>query len=426
MKKTKRLIAVILALVFALSALAIPASAKTLTTSKHYDTLTVIGDSVGAGYGLCDDDSNPFTLENFINMHAGDRVEGSYPDLVAKAVGAKTLYNESREGYSAGTFLRMLDPEYEEYCAQPENYLERFYTECGFIMNKLWHYDDLQNQKVTLADHVKAADCVIIQLGSNDIGQYGAGAYMFKALYYAYGMEFQPALTALKGEFNAITTLDQLVSMVGGVSTLEEEVNQAEQMFFRNYDKLVKKIRELNPNADIYVVGMYNSFKDDEPQDNALRQYLSNIDEGVLADVKTYMTKTSKYRNVVNYVDAPDVEYYSYNEFGSLEYLINFLIFLHPTHQGHEYIANQIIYKMNGGNTATRINRQNYRRLVRSNGVWGVYKSNGDLYTSYTGVAVRNGKYYYVRHGVWASEFSGIIHVATGSYNVKNGRITSI
>lgn len=422
-KRFRQLAAVIMLVAIAVSALSIECFAATLKSKKQYKTYTVIGDSVASGYGLSDDDVNPATVSNLINLRGGARVPGSYPDLVAKAVNCKTLYNEAREGYSAGTFLRMIDPEYEEYVSRPENYLERFYSECGYFMEKVYHYEDLQQQKKTIVNHIKAADIITVNLGSNDVGQYGMMAPVFKTLYYSFGMAYQPALTALQGKFQPITSLDQFFRMVGHYDVPMTEVNNAKAMFLRNYDRLIKRIRELNPKADIYVIGVFDSFKDDEPQDMQVRQAIQKMDDQLVADFKEYATKQSPYRKTIKYVDVPDVEYYSYQQFFSPEYFLKFLVSVHPTHAGHSYIANQIITRINGKNPATRINTESYRQLDKRDGTWGVWKTNGDLYTSFTGVAVRSGRYYYVKNGIWQGSYTGRITVATGSYQVTKGRV---
>ncbi len=420
-KTSKKIIALVALLALVVSLFPIQAFAKTLTSKKHYDTYTIIGDSIASAYGL-PEDSNYKSLDAFGFRH-GKIIDGSYPDLVAKAVGAKHVYNEAREGYTAASILRMISPEFDAYCAQPEHYLDRFFSELSTAIPKMSDPIDIQNQKHSIVNHIKKSDIITINLGSNDTGLYGIMAPLFKLQYYTYGMAAQPAATAVKKQFNAIKTPEQFWQMVGGIKDLDTEYEEGFQRFETWYDFLIKRIRELNPTADIYVLGMTNCFRDDDPQDNALRKQLSEKNDNSVRRFRNYATKVSKYRDQIHYVNVYDTESLNADQFGTIPYLAFFLTHVHPSYAGHEYMANQIITAINGGRPDSRINDAPYRTLQKKNGQWAVWHTNGNLFDSFTGVAVRGNKYYYVKDGKWQNTYNGNIKVPTGSFSVRNGQV---
>ena len=99
--------------------------------------------------------------------------------------------------------------------------------------------------------------------------------FFLRSEYYVYGMAAQPALSALKGKLSLATSLDDLIQMFGGtyadIFTKEEEYLQ---LFKKNMDRMIRAIRQLNPTAEIYYVGMYNTFEYAEPEDDAIRDFL--------------------------------------------------------------------------------------------------------------------------------------------------------
>lgn len=420
-KSTKRLTAILVLLAMIATLVPVSVLAKT-QKNKHYDTYTVIGDSIASAYGLTED-GNYKSPEAFQFRH-GKVVDGSYVDLVSKAIGAKHVYNEAREGYTAAWVTRMISPEFDAYCSQPEHYLDRFFSELCVALPKMSDPLDIEEQKKTIVDHIKKSDCITINLGSNDTGLYGIMAPLFKLQYYTYGMAAQPAATAVKNQFNAIKTPDQFWKMVGGIKDLDTEYEEGFQRFETWYDFLIKRIRELNPKADIYVLGMTNCFRDDDPQDNALRKQLADKNDNSVRRFREYATKKSAYRNEITYVNVYDTESLNADEFGSIPYLSFFLTHVHPTYAGHEYMAKQILTAMNGGRPDARINDASYRTMQKKNGQWGVYNSHGTLYDSFTGLGVKNGKYYYVKDGKYQPNFTGTIKVPTGTFQIKQGQMT--
>ncbi|MDO5453083.1 MAG: hypothetical protein Q4F20_05000, partial [Eubacteriales bacterium] len=97
----------------------------------------VIGDSIAAGYGMHPVNGSPDDLSNQFTLHHGELVDGTYPKLVSEAIGATTTVNTARESFTTTNYLRMIDHEYDVEMTYPQNYYERFLSECTSIMPKV-------------------------------------------------------------------------------------------------------------------------------------------------------------------------------------------------------------------------------------------------------------------------------------------------
>jgi len=352
MKNTlKRMSAVLLVLTVLLTVCLVPAAAATKLTKckKTYKNYCIIGDSVASGYALTED-LDPYAYEHQQYHPHNDIPDGSYPQLVSKAIKAKSVYKLAREGWSVPNVLRLIDPEYDKELARPENYYTRFVTEYMY-----WNHayncnnpdtEDLDYLKKTAVDGIKNADIITINLGNNDIFTNAALDGYIRTLYYSYGMASQPGLTMMKDCYTPITTVDQVVQMVGSYKDLLTLVDENFEKYKVNYDKLVGRILEINPDADIYVIGMYNLFGQEEPK-SELQQFLEDKNLEVMAELKQLYTKDSKYADKVTYVPVPDTEVWPTSPMYSVDYYTNFFVHFHPDYNGHRYMANQIIKTIN-------------------------------------------------------------------------------
>jgi len=421
MKKTFRMaVSMLLVLVMALSVCLVPAFAATgVRTSKNqYNTYLVIGDSIAAGYGLNCQEDDPYTWGNQMAVHHGEIVPNSYASLVSKATGSNVI-NSARESFTASVYLRMLDPEYEEWICQPENYYDRFLSEVAYFTPKAFMgTDDIPELQENMVQYVKEADVITINLGNNDIVTNSMMDAMYRTLYYAFGMEMQPVMTALRGEFQMIDSLTDLFSMVGSYQLYSSAVETNTKKYKQNYERLIKRIYELNPAVELYYLGMYNSFAEVEPQDDAIVSWLRTDGDRLAKELKTFVTKQSKYRNKVNFVDVSDAEVWPTDTVYSPQFMMAFVLHSHPDFNGHRYIANQIIASMNKNGKGNSM-----PSLTKKNGTWGVYNKDGSLRSTYIGLAKKsNGTVYYIRNGKIAGSYSGIISWHSKQYYIKSGR----
>ena len=307
----------------------------------------VIGDSIAAGYGMHPVNGSPDDLSNQFTLHHGELVEGTYPKIVSEAIGATTTVNTARESFTTTNYLRMIDPEYEVSLTYPENYYERFLSECTSIMPKvLGGFSDLPVLKENMVKYIEDADVITIGIGNNDTFTAALLGPVFRTLYYSYGMAGQVPLTMLHGHLNAVTSVEQLVEMAGGYADIFTELARRVVIYEQNYDRLIKRILEINPDVDLYYVGMYNTFADVQPADSELVMQFRGQGDELSATLKNYVTKTSPYAKRVHYVNVGHVEVWPSVPVDNVMFYMTFLIHCHPDYTGHRQIANQIIKSM--------------------------------------------------------------------------------
>jgi len=323
-------------------------AAGTVKSKRHFDNYVIIGDSIAAGYGLNGMIKDfPYTPDNQMTWAGDTVVEGSYPQIVSDAIGAKKVTKLAREAYIAPNILRLIDPEYDAELCKPENYYERFVSECTYMIANPIEPAETERLKVVAVDAISTADVITINLGNNDTFTCALMDPIYRSLYYSYGMAAQPAMTALRGNYVAPKSVDQLISMVGSYKDLFTKLDENTKKFEKNYDRMIKRIRELNPDCEIYVIGMYNLFAQAEPQGGMIQSLLEEENEKLSNELKDYFTVRSKYKKEIYYVDVYNTKVWDNFPLYTPLYYMCIMMGSHPDFEGHQYMANQIIKTMN-------------------------------------------------------------------------------
>jgi len=414
-------VAVIMLVVMALSALSLSSFAATekLHSSKRtVNTICYIGDSIGAGYGL---DGDIDALSTQLSMHNGELVEGSYPYLVSKAVNAKHSYNLCREMWTIYCWLRLLDPEYEEWINQPENWQFRWLTEINVAALEFFASPDYENLKVNAQNYIKKADVVTVNLGANETGTNASMSYLYKTLYYMGGLALTPALIYKEdGTINFPTSIEQVISMVGGYKAYNDELAQGVEDFKEAYDMLIERIYELNPDIEVYTIGMYNMFRDADPQQDNVQLYLANAAYNTTTSINSYLRSGSKWAKKTHFVDVTETTVYPSESIYSTGYIMHFVTRCHPNAAGHKHMANQIIDAINGNA------KVDMPVIKKGSEGWGYYNQNNNLCTYYNGLGKNSkGTVYVLKNGVINSSFSGYYGFKGKTYYIKKGKLQS-
>ena len=74
---------------------------------------------------------------------------------------------------------------------------------------------------------------------------------------------------------------------------------------------------------------------------------------------------------------------------------------------------------------SVQVKNRAVQKLTKKDGKWGVYKSNGELDTSYTGLARNENGTYYVKNGRVSRDTTGIITFNSSKYYIKKGKLQS-
>ena len=287
MKHTKKLIALITTLVLLLTTATLTSQAKTPQYKKHVS----FGDSVAVGFG-------PYNYTN----RGFSRVDFAFPALVSDSLNAE-LVPLSRTGFRTQELRAMLDDTYKG-----DDYL--------FKLGKDITPELISKYKPIFKQQAQQADLITIQIGMND-------AF---------------ALAKRKFEENPNNTplavAEAIDAMWYGYTNFRE-----------NWDAITGKLLQLNPNAKIIVVGMYNPIKEIKLTDVNLIK-LGQAADAITLAYNTYMQSQSKHADDYTYVDISDVELFTQPAILTSG-LDTTTIDVHPTKNGHKYIAQQILKALN-------------------------------------------------------------------------------
>ncbi len=347
-RNMKKLVAVLVAMVMMMTCLGVGAFAfwGHNGVSRTADTMVVLGDSIASGYGLNCDGVNPYTVDNQMARGNGQFIQGSYAQIVADELQVKNRYNYSRDMFRSEEVRRLIDPEYEAEVQLYENSQERFISDAVCMVADCQPEQFVQ-MSMEVQQTIPQADIIVLNFGNNDGGTYGFVAPFFKTMYYTYGLGLETATAAMKNQLQMLTSLDQYMKLIGGYADYMTEMENGKQNFFKNYDAIIARLRQMNPTAEIYFMGLYDCFKDVNPQDNEIRQFLSTNAVAYDEALANYVQYQSPWANEVTFVDNRNTEMWETADLLTPQYFINFLISVHPNFNGHRQMAMNLLNAIN-------------------------------------------------------------------------------
>lgn len=341
-KLAKRLLAVVMALAMTSTALCLNVFAATKATVKHYDNVVSLGDSIAAGFSLPD-----------YRAKAGDRycigktrIEGSYPAIVADAVKAKKYTPLASPGFRSNEVRFLLCNDYES-----DFVTKKWVKTLSHIDEN--SYEGLKVQRPEYQNAVKNADLVMLDIGFNDTWLPVMG--VIQDILYDGDPNNEVLQENKQGQTTGVNpsyTLDDLmtdlriifsvpkysgefVEQIGKIATLSD--------YTANYEAIVKRIYELNPDVTIVAVSTYNPFRD-WPESWA--QPLKKAAQSLLYDKMNAQKKdyAKQYGSQFLYADVSNVPHLNHESFADVMATGSMAMWdPHPTAEGHQYIANQII-----------------------------------------------------------------------------------
>lgn len=446
-KRTVKLFSLLLAVMMLLSAVSLSVFAE---GRYKYKKVTLIGDSIAtalrmewrgegappaeiAQYYKYNESSGTWTRTGATH---GAWVENSYPARVVRGVGLSEndLYNYGREAFSSIEFRRLLDATYtpgEEDMPISEGLFAAYGAD-------LQGHDLAYMQKQVKKD-LANSQLVLVGMGSNDIFSYALSHYG----YVTAGLESTPltkaqkqALEAIDGVVSKLVAEGQIaeawakiISTAKTVNALEETllvmvkaIMQGVQKFIQNWDQIINKIHEYNPDATVMAVGLFNAtgglyLTDDIKLD--VGQIMAPIFDIMNAHMQSYAKKTGYY----TYVDATKTDHPAWpsalaivQDTSMLMYYM--MICTHPTYDGQQYIAEQILKALPEADKVPE-------RWVRKNpkdGNWYLYDGDRIDY-SYTGIAKNENGWWRIENGKVNFKANGVYKNENGWWYVKNGYV---
>ena len=431
MRKTRKILAALLAMVMAMSVFCLTAFAG---EKKTYTAYTFFGDSVTAAAGLPSYYTffvyNPETGK-YEGTAEGQRVLGSYPDLVAQGVGInnglENYYNESHSGWRTSEVRELLDPDYYNDDGEVAKALSLAMANGKAIA-------DPQNPELRedVREEIAASDLITLDLGSNDIqlpiimtlysvlnptASEDYKAWMIEKLLQKYGSASE-----------LINNLAQTVASLHGVEFALEQIAKATltglHKFNTNYPVIIDKILEINPTADIYVIGLYNPLSDTLISED-LPIKIGKILDPMIQGMNLYLSQLNPARGHYTYVDAFNTAVLGTINVSELftggglsaEGMGEYTLYVHPSLEGHAYIADQVLKAIPDKPAVLN-------GIVKGeDGRWALYRNN-KVVTSATGIYQNEKGWWRVKDGYVDFEANGIYQNALGWWKTTNGKVT--
>lgn len=364
----KKIIASIMALAMLLLSLSTLAFAEATETGKlvsdddvlfegsmtyeqsKYRTITALGDSASSGYGLPDYE----TKSHGKLVVYGARVDGAYPDLLAKAYGAEKLYAYGVSGIRSSELRFLLDDTYQGDELLNEGVM-------GTLSEGEITPAKLDALRPAYQSAVAEADLITLDLGFDDIwlptiatiydqaGNTRPDDFSIAESVKKYG----PELVVGSNVMHYLASwLTQPINWVPFWLQWDKTVLQFLHDFYLNYEQILKSIYMLNPDVEIVALGCYNPctgwslcYRGDNAIENILQVYFDYVN----AEKAKY---TGIYRDY-HYVEERDIDLV--NTKYTLPLYENLTMDdsgfnPHPTAYGHQQIANLVLTELGDSN----------------------------------------------------------------------------
>ena len=315
-----RLLSALLILVMLFGILSVGANAATMDNVRHYDTYVCLGDSIAEGFGPDNQD--------YVGLK---RCPFAYHSFVADAVTADQFLPMARPGGSTSEVLYFLD----NTIAYDKSYFRIPVDEATG-----------EALRIQIQDAVKKADLITLNVGSNDIFTttlFAVAAVLYADTeipediqnmidnYGAYGQAFQEL-------FLRASKLNRIPEVI---RTFRETLTAAYQQFRVNWNKICKCIYELNPDVTLVAVGFFNPVKSLRLSGDSLE--IGQMMDSIALMMNAFVRFNADYSNQYLYADVYNTECYDLLPVDDPNFAATMVPNVHPTHDGHKYMAEQII-----------------------------------------------------------------------------------
>ncbi|MBQ7639132.1 MAG: hypothetical protein IJS90_09560 [Clostridia bacterium] len=360
----KKTLALVLALSLLVPVFGVCSSAATKETVRQYGQeggYLAIGDSISRGCGaegfyIDEDGSYMPDGEGQYGLYHLRNVQGCVPYQIAEAVGcvapmdmtdqSATYWPFTYPGMTTAVTLDLLGVD-DGYTDTKLNYayykdmLNYFGYEGSFNgVRERDYYDPATDGKCgNIIELIRRADLITVQLGMCDI------------FYRAYRIVSNGGMLADGMSFD----LSSPEAIKALVETAIGEIKNGFENFKAQYPLLLAKIVELNPDADIVIVGAFNLVNQLTITDDLLApigSIISTITESMNA---LYRQWAKEYG--VRYADIANTETQATeNDWALLgDFKDNTFTGTHPTQKGYDYIVRQILAQLPPEDTDTNI-----------------------------------------------------------------------
>ena len=345
MKRSSKILAILLSVLMTLSLVSLPvfAADDPYAALKEGVGYVAIGDSFTRGYGAGTNWQDEIYLNDSYGNYECRNVGGSYPNLIAEAFGLDTpadirdtsakMWPLAHDAVSTAYVLDLLgiDDGYrdEEFTYDASYMIERYETDLRYFGDPESYAVDGQStygetgEVMSVREMIKNASLITIGLGQTDV--------------------------IYKAQIFGLNTLDlsDTASLPAGIANIAKLLYNYFDYWKDAYPLLLDYIKEVNPDAKVVLVGTLNPIKDATMTDD-ISIKIGSLINGIMDSVNAY-TKMCALKYGYTYIDISDVDtpasvtQMSIGHILSLTDPIEYALIAHPTPHGYEQIAERII-----------------------------------------------------------------------------------
>lgn len=330
-KRLTKLIAALTAVLTLVAVLSMSSFAATRTKCKTYNTYTVLGDSVAAGY------SHPgYDMNHDYNKIEWGLVPDTYPAIVGKACHATTIHQLAHSGYRTTDLRALLYNDYNGDGMSP--------LRLPSINNDARHLnvDQLNVLRKAFQDDISNSQLITLNIGINDSTQpLLIMTETLSADLGVLGSELAAVLDPFNFVKNTLLNLQTLMTDAQFYVALAQAELTSFRAFSENFDAIIYRIHELNPKAKVVVVGLYNASENDTIPSGGIGIPIGDVFGSLYASMNQYMQTGSQYadKGWYTFVDTWGIS----SHMNDPEHSTMFRGDNHPTLYGHGQIADKIL-----------------------------------------------------------------------------------
>lgn len=348
--KMKRIVSIILVLImtFALCGF-------TYERGDNGDELvyTALGDSASNGYGMKEYGDRTYIY--------GQVVDASYPALFAKAIGATKFNQDCLSGLRSEDLRYLLDP--ERYGGDAYTWATTF---GNYVMSSIANEGirDVKHLSDLYIQHVTEADVITLDIGLNNFGNF---LFWQAQDYLNTGAPFDevslnPEMEAMLKTPEFMKMHDALMDLFSGIDIAGLGGDQIAYLVenllhslvysyvdhLNSFDAIVNRIYELNPDCELYVLGLYDCFPELYVTGDMIN--IGALNTMMMKSINTHLKSFAPHCCEYVYVDVLNTEIFGVpKNLTDPDFLVKFGenngAAVHPSYAGHQYMFEKLYAK---------------------------------------------------------------------------------
>ncbi len=399
--KTRRTLCTLLAVIMLVGVCGITAFADDAEASvNQYKYYTVLGDSIASAYGTEGYDAALLPGQDICD---GNFVPESYAAIVGDAIGAETIDMRSHSGWRTYELLNEIGC--GDLAAVDTMYGD--YYKSSFFRRALNYISDaeLAGEGGRIINAVNNADFITLNIGTNDLFSYALTVTANKVsdVFEDSGIldiENIQGIEDLLVAFNNLLSIASAEQYKGILLEFVSAVENGFAMYKQNMPILLDKIKELNPDAKLVVIGMSNpvNITLDLSKDIGIDPYM--MSDLLMTRANTFTKNLCNEKGCL-FVDMTGTEYYGIGVLDTDKLLAgdesvkySAIKIVHPNKAGHAFMAQQILTALKG--EAAQINvTARYSTYIKRNTLnWNTVDGANRYYVYRS--SSPNGNYYFL------------------------------